>query len=140
MPGLTMVYFLIFYLGAFQYLRHSNYRDPTSYFFDPSRAYKRLYSIDRMEQAGEFIESVGNLHPRPPVTPQQPPMMCLGIITVKRRQEQYVSRTVGSLLEGLDEGERDSIVGVLRVLSSFQDCLGDPSALFIHRSYLLNSS
>ncbi|KAH7374147.1 hypothetical protein BKA64DRAFT_688773 [Cadophora sp. MPI-SDFR-AT-0126] len=106
-PGLITVLFSIFYLGLFQYLRHSNYRDPTSYFFDPSRAYERLYSADRIQQADEFIESAGLMSP--PATLQQPPTMCLGIITVKRRKEQYVERTVGSLLEGLDESERNSI-------------------------------
>jgi len=36
-------------------------------------------------------------------------VMCVGVATVTRRGEQYVRRTIGSLLDGLSEDERHSL-------------------------------
>lgn len=100
--------FLILYFSLVQYYRHANYRDPTSYFFDPTRAYDRLYSADRIREADAFIQSAGS-RPAGPILSLEPPVMCIGIATVKRREEQYVRTTVGSLLEGLSTDERHDI-------------------------------
>lgn len=44
---------------------------------------------------------------------QGPPSTCLGIATVARPGEQYVGKTVGSLLEGLSQDQRNSLHVVL---------------------------
>jgi N-Acetylglucosaminyltransferase-IV (GnT-IV) conserved region len=100
--------FSIFSLLLIQYFSHTSYRDPTSYFFDPSRAYTRIYSVDRSREADEFIQSASLLHNAPHHSPQQP-RMCIGVAIVTRKGEQYVRQTIGSLLEGLSEQDRDSI-------------------------------
>ncbi|KAI9682197.1 MAG: hypothetical protein M1817_000251 [Caeruleum heppii] len=109
--GLILICFSIFYLLAFRYLSHANYRDPTSYFFDPTRAYERRYSNERIKQADAFIEAAHRVSPpASEVTRTEPPSLCLGIATVARRGgEQYVRQTVGSLLAGLTEVERRAI-------------------------------
>ncbi|RDL40074.1 uncharacterized protein BP5553_00053 [Venustampulla echinocandica] len=107
-PVTILACFSILYLFLVQYLRQANYRDPTSYFFDPARAYERIYSTDRIEQADAFIQSA-KLQSAGPEPSQQPPVVCIGVVTVKRREDQYVRRTIGSLLEGLPNEERRSI-------------------------------
>jgi len=107
-PVKVITCFSIFYLCLIQYYRYANYRDPTSLFFDPSRAYEGTYSADRIRQADAFIQSA-DLLPAGIKASQQPPVLCIGIATVARRGEQYVRRTVGSLLDGLTEEERRTI-------------------------------
>jgi hypothetical protein len=107
-PVKVLVYFSIFYLCLVQYLRYANYRDPTSYFFDPSRAYQRIYSTDRINEADAFIK-LAELVPSDLPPSNGKPVMCIGVATVKRRGEQYVQSTIGSLLEGLTIEERSTI-------------------------------
>jgi len=107
-PVKLLACFLIFYLFLTQYYRHANYRDPTSFFFDPNRAYEGTYSMGRIREADAFIKSA-ELLPADLTTSQQPPAMCIGIATVARRDEQYVRRTIGSLLDGLTDEERRTI-------------------------------
>jgi len=78
-----------------------------SFFFDPNRVYQRAYSLTRQKQADAFIEAAGHRTGSP--VSLQPPAMCIGVATVGRPREQYVRSTIGSLLEGLTEGERRSI-------------------------------
>ncbi|KAF8850521.1 hypothetical protein BDZ45DRAFT_751681 [Acephala macrosclerotiorum] len=102
-----LVSFSIYYLFLIQYYHHANYRDPTSYFFDPTRAYERMYSTNRIKEVDAFIMSAELLTTSR--NSSQPPTICVGIATVTRRGEQYVRRTIGSLLAGLSIEERDDI-------------------------------
>jgi hypothetical protein len=106
-PVTILACFSIFYLFLIQYCRLADYRDPTSYFFDPGSAYKPKYSAVRIKEADAFIESA-ELLPRPR-TSGEPLTMCVGVATVARSGEQYVRRTIGSLLEGLTDEERRSL-------------------------------
>jgi hypothetical protein len=106
-PIIFLGCFSIFYLLLIQYYRHANYRDPTSYFFDPTRAYARLYSAKRIKEADAFIESADVLSSHE--LSQQPLVMCVGVATVARRGDQYVRRTIGSLLDGLTVEERSNL-------------------------------
>lgn len=94
---------------SFLYLTKTSVRDPTSYFFDPSKGYERSYSLIREKQAYAFVESANRSDSSS--TPASPsPSMCVGVATVKRPiQEQYVRGTIGSLLAGLSEAERAQI-------------------------------
>lgn len=96
------------WLTTYAYFDHVSARDPTSYFFDRTRAYKQKYSSHRAAQADAFIAKT-----QPDVDGTKnvkiPPRMCIGIATVSRRGTQFVSSTVGSLLEGLSNHERESI-------------------------------
>ncbi|CAG8109277.1 unnamed protein product [Penicillium salamii] len=106
--GLLFASFCFLYLGFFRYYHHVSHRDPTSYFFDPSRAYERRYSSTRIAEAEEFLKSADSIL-RPARPEDWTPTICIGIATVARREEQYVGLTVASLLAGLNELERKSI-------------------------------
>lgn len=110
-PSTTSLLFCTFsllYLPALRYYHFASYRDPTSYFFDPLRAYERRYSSTRIAEAEEFLRGAGATHQ--PTRPENwTPTICVGIATVRRRGEQYVGLTVASLLAGLTEAERKSI-------------------------------
>ncbi|KAL8995729.1 MAG: hypothetical protein Q9169_004587 [Polycauliona sp. 2 TL-2023] len=82
-------------------------RDPTSFFFDRTTGYQRVYSLKRESQADAFIEAVNRSGGSPSIQPG--PSICLGIATIARAKEQYIPRTVGSLLEGLTQDQRSSI-------------------------------
>ena len=84
-------------------------RDPTSYFFNARKAYDRSYSLRREEEALRFIGSVNSTNIPAPAAISHP-SMCIGVATVKRPAlEQYVRATIGSVLEGLSDTERDEI-------------------------------
>jgi len=88
------------------------YRDPTSIFFDPSRAYKPNYSVIRREQAQQFVKSVDNttfLQDEISTSPA----LCIGISSVARPNVLYVDSAIGSLLEGLTAKERQNIHFIL---------------------------
>ena len=95
------------YLAIYQYCYYAYSRDPTSFFFDASKGYQRVYSSKRESQANEFIKtaniSTNMLNPHPN------PSICLGIATVARSEVQYIDRTIGSLLAGLTDDQRSSI-------------------------------
>ncbi|KAL8655087.1 MAG: hypothetical protein Q9210_001108 [Variospora velana] len=103
-----LVCFAIWYLVAYQYCSYAYNRDPTSFFFNPAKGYQRVYSLKREGQADAFIQaanhSASELHPQ-----QSTPSICLGIATIARTKEQYIRRTIGSLLDGLTHQQRSSI-------------------------------
>ncbi|KAL2814426.1 hypothetical protein BJX63DRAFT_420778 [Aspergillus granulosus] len=77
--------FFLLYLFSVHHYQASSYCDPTSFFFDTSRAYKQQYSSKRVQEASAFISNT---------------------ISVRRSGDQYVSLTVGSLLDSLSEPAR----------------------------------
>lgn len=97
----------ILYLAAYHYCSHTYSHDPTSFFFDPSKGYQRVYSLKREKQADAFIETANRSARQ--TSSQSSPSICLGIATIARTGEQYIRRTIGSLLEGLSHDQRDSI-------------------------------
>ena len=111
--GLSLVIFLSIFLPLIHHCRHTYFRDPTSAFFDPVRGYERSYSLEREQQAlVEVVESANNYDGfvSSPVRDDVGVLrMCIGIATVAREGEQYVQRTVGSLLAGLNDTQRSEI-------------------------------
>ena len=105
--GWASLSFLIFYLLTLVYLSNNNYRDPTSFFFDPKHGYERSYSLQRQHEAEIFIEKANSSSPRPAILKE--PEMCIGIATIGRPGNQYVRAAIGSLLEGLTQEKRDEI-------------------------------
>ncbi|KAL4963164.1 uncharacterized protein BDV14DRAFT_210154 [Aspergillus stella-maris] len=98
--GITAFVYLFFYLLAVRFYQRVSYRDPTS-LFDAGRAYERGYP------AGDIKSPVRD-------TGEQP-ALCIGIVSVKRREDQYVELTVGSSLDGISERERKHMLLYLRI-------------------------
>jgi len=110
--GAAFIAFLFIYVALIRYCSSAYYRDPTSYFLDPNRAYERKYSVVRKEDAESYIHNT-NTSTFPRITPKKL-KMCVGIATVARDGDQYVRSTIGSLLDGLTPDERGEIhLGVL---------------------------
>lgn len=113
-PGTSAFFaFFIAYLTLIHYCSQAYYRDPTSAFFDPVRGYEARYSAERQNDADSFIRNAG-LTTYVQATPQDP-KMCIGIATVAREQDQYVRRTIGSLIDGLEPSEREQIFLVVLI-------------------------
>ncbi|KAK4695617.1 hypothetical protein P7C71_g2162, partial [Lecanoromycetidae sp. Uapishka_2] len=107
-PGaFAFIGFLFIYVALIRYCSVIYYRDPTSAFFDPARGYQKLYSARRQEDVDLFIHNA-NVSSFPQITPKKV-RMCVGIATIAREQEQYVKRTIGSLLDGLTPNDRAEI-------------------------------
>lgn len=113
-PGTSafLAFFLV-YLALVRYCSQAYYRDPTSAFFDPVRGYEPEYSVKRQNDADTFIRNA-NLTTYVQ-TPLQDPKMCIGIATVAREQDQYVRRTIGSLIDGLEPSEREQVFLVVLI-------------------------
>ena len=108
-PGTSaLLIFFIVYLALIRYCIQAYYRDPTSAFFDPNWGYEPRYSAERQNDADNFIRNA-NLTTYIQITPEEP-KMCVGIATIAREQDQYVRRTIGSLIDGLEPSERQQIL------------------------------
>ena len=123
-PASIAIAFAGVYLVALFLVSRASYRDPTSSFFDSNRAYERWYSTKRVKEAESFIDSAGAGIPSEQSSLFRP-LLCVGVATVARRRDQYVSLTVGSLLEGLSADERKDIF--LDVLIGHTDPLQHPA-------------
>ncbi|KAF9883760.1 hypothetical protein FE257_002826 [Aspergillus nanangensis] len=96
------------YLFVLHHYQSLSYRDPTSFFFDHSRAYERHYSTRRITESQNFLSASSDA-PTPRRLPWEDPILCVGIVTVRRREDQYVGLTLASLLDGLNQSERNNI-------------------------------
>ncbi|KAG0647781.1 hypothetical protein D0Z07_6789 [Hyphodiscus hymeniophilus] len=96
------------FLLARNYAKSHYYRDPTSKFFDPSRAYEQRYSNVRRREADAFV-NISNTKPCRR-TSKSPPLLCAGMLTIARPSgDVYFRTSIGSLLAGLTPKERDEI-------------------------------
>ena len=109
---------LIAYLFLLQYCRASSYDDPTSYFFNPTKAFAPGYSAQRQEEASSFLGNSSNL-PFKRIVNTETPKLCIGIATVARENVSYLHLSTGSLLHGLTHEERQQIE--LKVLFAHSD-------------------
>ncbi|KAJ9649471.1 hypothetical protein H2199_000246 [Coniosporium tulheliwenetii] len=107
--AIASIVFIGSYLLAILYIRHYTYRDPTSVFFDYTRAYEPAYSAIRQRQADSFIDAAGTTRPFSNSTATSGKALCVGIASVARENARYFRTTVGSILEGLGEEERQKI-------------------------------
>lgn len=100
--GLTLLYIIIT-----QHLRTLNTSDPSSLFFNATRAHERRYSAIRINEANEYMAE----------TPQERQnwhastnaSFCVGIVTVRRNDTDYFRTLVGSLLRDLSRDERHDL-------------------------------
>lgn len=106
--SLCLLFPVILFLLARSYAKSHYYRDPTSKFFDPSRAYEQRYSDVRRREADNFVNvSSTKSFLR---SSADPPLLCAGMPTIARPSgDVYVRTSVGSLLAGLKPHERDEI-------------------------------
>ena len=66
------------------------------------------YTTVRQAEAKRLLDSAGTLS-NLSHTPSSNPLLCAGVISVKRKEIQYRNETVGSMLEGLSAEERSAL-------------------------------
>ena len=123
--SIAIVCFIALYICAIRYCQLHYDRDPTSFFFDPSRGYESGYSSVRRQEADAFIETA-SIDTFNKTAASSAPKLCVGIASVARDGARYFRTSVGSLLEGLTKEEREGIYLVLFIAHT------DPS---VHPAY-----
>lgn len=113
------------WIVAFVFCKYQFWRDPHSTFFDSSAVYEMKYTTTREAEAKTLLDSA-EIGSSPPREISANPVICAGVISVKRKEIQYLNGTVGSLLAGLTDEERYA----LNVQVLFADL--DPS---VHPDY-----
>lgn len=109
--GRLLISTLVALLLSILYLRHVLWNEPRSAFFNGADAYEYRYTQYRLSQAREYISAANTTHmasAKPAISHNQP-VICAAMMTIKRKQIQYVSDSVGSMLEGLTAEERSAI-------------------------------
>ncbi|OTA92235.1 hypothetical protein M434DRAFT_396596 [Hypoxylon sp. CO27-5] len=100
--------FLLCYAVVAAYLRSKCYRDPSSIFFRPESARVLTYSSFRKAQAQKFGELAAS-HAIAKWANSTSPELCVAVASVSRHGFSYLKETLGSILEGLDDLERQRI-------------------------------
>ena len=98
----------VLWLIAFAILKQILWRDPHAAFFTENGVYDLDYSLYRQSEAREFIEKArSSFHNSTAEFERRVPVMCAAITTFNRHGQQYLSETIGSMLTGLSDEERD---------------------------------
>ncbi|KAI8956725.1 hypothetical protein F5Y11DRAFT_138907 [Daldinia sp. FL1419] len=101
--------FLLCYAMIAFYLRSKCYRDPSSLFFRPESARVLMYSSFRKAQARKYADLSALHTPTKWIANSTVPELCIGVASVSRHGFSYLKETLGSVLEGLDDLERQHI-------------------------------
>lgn len=88
----------------------NSFDDPTSIFYSKTRAYRTSFSDIRIAEADRFIASLNatSSSNRPPE--EQDRLLCIGIPSINRTTQSFLTHTLGSLVDNLTPQERGSIV------------------------------
>jgi hypothetical protein len=94
---------------AFLYCRQTLWSNPQSVFFNSDRAHEFRYSAERLQDGRAYINATDSHNQTSASHTQNQPVMCVGMVTAKRRKEQYLDDTIGTMLVGLTPEERSAI-------------------------------
>ncbi|KAM4055889.1 n-Acetylglucosaminyltransferase-IV (GnT-IV) domain-containing protein [Hirsutella rhossiliensis] len=104
------------WLLLFRYCQIHSYADPGAFFFDAERAFTPFYSAARETEADYFLQKL----PTTTAAADQPrrdssssDRICLGIPSIRRQGEQFLPRTVASLVDTLSLEQRRQLVIVV---------------------------
>ncbi|KAK5991732.1 hypothetical protein PT974_07766 [Cladobotryum mycophilum] len=84
----------------------NSYDDPSSIFYNTSRAYEQKYSLVRSTEAEQYLQHLPAKH-----RPAQPSerFLCIGIPSVNRTSESFLAYTIATLTDTLTPDERASV-------------------------------
>ncbi|KAI9838477.1 MAG: hypothetical protein M1837_002469 [Sclerophora amabilis] len=111
--SIGLLTFFALYLIVIQTCRILFSRDPTSWFFDAETGYTQDYSSIRRHQADAFISAADASNVSHRITDPTTAKLCVGVASVARGGPRYFRTSVGSLLEGLTEDERQGLYLIL---------------------------
>lgn len=121
------------YLLLILVLRSIAQRDPGSWFFNPRSAYRPQYSKVRTQEANAYIAKLSahaaekSTHLPGAFVSSADRQLCVGIASVAREGAQYLGTTVGSLLQGLADDDREDMH--IKVLIAHTNPLKHPDYL-----------
>lgn len=127
--SLFLAFILLYSLVAL-YLRQTCHRNPSSVFWRPEEAHLLSYSVFRKAQAHKFADQAEK-HELAKWNNATAPQLCVSIGSVSRQGFSYLRETLGSLLEGLDELERQQIYVVVFLAHSDQSEHEDSGAAWL---------
>ena len=110
--GIVSILKLVSWLTGYLTCRQLFWRDPQSWFYNPSTVYDLDYSHTRQSAAREFIDLTEHTWKNQTFYTsgsKQAPVIYVGMVTVKRKHVQYLNDTIGSMLVGLTNEERSAI-------------------------------
>ncbi|EON95703.1 putative integral membrane protein [Phaeoacremonium minimum UCRPA7] len=92
------------FLLIFSYF--NSYDDPSSIFYDTRRAYEQRFSLVRSAEADQFLKQPSGVKSS---ASQKDKLLCIGIPSVNRTSESFLSHTVATLTDTLTPDERKSV-------------------------------
>ncbi|XP_044715594.1 n-Acetylglucosaminyltransferase-IV (GnT-IV) domain-containing protein [Hirsutella rhossiliensis] len=98
--------FWLLWLSLLTFCYFNSYDDPSSIFYDQSRAYEQKYSLQRAAEAKAYLQHL------PPKIDQAEPhgrLLCIGIPSINRTSESFLAFTVATLVDTLTPEDRASI-------------------------------
>lgn len=98
--------FAVLWCIALLWCKFNSFDDPSSGFYNPDTAYEERYSVYRKAQVQEFLKSNAT---KPEAHEASGKFLCIGIPSINRTSEAFLSDTVGSLVQPLTTEERESI-------------------------------
>lgn len=108
--GVTLACTAIIWLSIFAACKHLLWRDPHTAFFSEDGVYDLDYSSFRQAEAHEYIaQADAGAHNQTHAPKTSTPTICAAITTFNRNGRQYLNETVGSMLAGLTDEERNEL-------------------------------
>ena len=108
--GVTLACTAIIWLSIFAACKHLLWRDPHTAFFSEDGVYDLDYSLFRQAEAHEYIaQAEAGAHNQTEIPRTGSPSICAAITTFNRNGRQYLNETVGSMLAGLTDEERNGL-------------------------------
>lgn len=108
--GVTLACTAIIWLSIFAACKHLLWRDPHTAFFSEDGVYDLDYSSFRQAEAHEYIAQAETGAHNQTVKPRTgTASICAAITTFNRKGHQYLNETVGSMLAGLTNEERNEL-------------------------------
>ncbi|KAM3501814.1 hypothetical protein MY10362_005273 [Beauveria mimosiformis] len=100
--------FWLLWLAALIWCSQNSFDDPSSIFYNQAAAYSQRYSALRGLEVDAFLANATRVAAaRPPDHHDE--ILCIGIPSINRTSEGFLSRTVGGLVDSLTPAERSSI-------------------------------
>jgi hypothetical protein len=87
------------WVGLFRYCQLNSYPDPSSVFFDSSRAYRPTYSATRETDADTFLQQAAAGKVTSHTADGGQKYLCVGVPSLRRREEQFMGRAIASLVD-----------------------------------------
>jgi hypothetical protein len=112
------------WLVTFGLLKTALWREPRSGFFQDKTVYDLQYSSVRQDEARAWVDEQESRLDSSRNDVGSKPVICAALATYRRSTRQYLNETIGSMLAGLTDDERDALN--VRILFAHADPVEHP--------------